>query len=158
VVIVPSGHGMRHDRATPGARSPLQDLQLPRLLGMIENLDPTRREQRLDLEIRLARRHRSILVGLAPAIRARRAPKGERFGLGAAAGGALLPLLLLDFAASKRDVSLIPLLSPLAILAARTLHRAVAPRLTAALGLAAALGVLGRADALKTWDEAEPVV
>jgi 4-amino-4-deoxy-L-arabinose transferase-like glycosyltransferase len=172
-------------------------------------------------------------VGLASAIRARRAPEHERFGLGAAAGGALLPLLLLDFAASKRDVYLIPLLSPLAILAARTLHRADSPRLTAALGfavapfvallalatalsplvfpriwpgvgervapgvllaaatalvaaggaaaafrlrrdpvwavrtgavvlgvlwVATALGVLARADALKTWDEAVPVV
>jgi 4-amino-4-deoxy-L-arabinose transferase-like glycosyltransferase len=77
-------------------------------------------------------------VGLASAIRARRAPEDERFGLGAVAGGALLPLLLLDFAVSKRDVYLIPLLSPLAILAARTLHRAVAPRLTSALGFAVA--------------------
>ena len=172
-------------------------------------------------------------MGLASAIRARRAPEDARFGVGAAAGGALLPLLLLDFAVSKREVYLIPLLSPLAILAARTLHRADAPRLTAALAfavaplvallalgtalsplvfpriwpqagerlapgvlfaavtaliaaagaaaafrlrrdpvgavrtgavvlgvlwVATALGVLGRADALKTWNEAVPVV
>lgn len=63
------------------------------------------------------------LAGLWTALRARRAPAEHRFGLGAAAGGTLVALILLSLAASKRDVYLIPLLPCLALLAAYVLHR-----------------------------------
>lgn len=101
------------------------------------------------------------LIGLVRAVRWRGAPASDRFGLGAAAVGALLPLLLLELAASKRDVYLIPVLAPLAILAAYALHRAVAPRAVALLGRAVVpfLGLLALAAAAapfalaKVWPE-----
>ena len=67
-------------------------------------------------------------TGLWTAFRARRAPAQDRFGLGAALTGALVPLLLLSLAVSKRDVYLIPLLPCFALLAAYALHRRPAAR------------------------------
>jgi hypothetical protein len=84
------------------------------------------------------------LAGAVRAARWRALPAETRFGLGAALLGAALPLLLLSIPATKREVYLIPLLSPLAILAAHAIHRApgdLAARVSARIAIVLLAGV-----------------
>jgi 4-amino-4-deoxy-L-arabinose transferase-like glycosyltransferase len=64
-----------------------------------------------------------VVAGVASRFRVRRAPAEDRFGLGAALGGLLVPLVLLSLASSKRETYLVPLLPCAAILSAHVLHR-----------------------------------
>ena len=94
------------------------------------------------------------------ALRPRRVDVADRFGLGAALGGLLVPLVLLSIPASKREMYLLPLLPCAAMLAAWMVHRVAesrasshAVRVVAVVLLAVALGafatpILVRADAL----------
>ena len=66
-------------------------------------------------------------AGARSAVRARTAPPPDRFGLGAALAGLLLPLLLLSIPASKRETYVVPLLPCAAALAAYAVHRAPLP-------------------------------
>jgi 4-amino-4-deoxy-L-arabinose transferase-like glycosyltransferase len=86
------------------------------------------------------------VAGAVHAARRRRHPADLRFGLAAALFGAAVPLLLLSIPATKREVYLIPLLPPLAILGAWAIHRApddVPARLAkwAGVALLAAVGL-----------------
>lgn len=68
------------------------------------------------------------LLALPAALRPRRAPEGDRLGLGAAAWGLLVPLLALSLPRSKRELYLVPLLAATAWLGAYGLHRGIGPR------------------------------
>lgn len=81
------------------------------------------------------------LLALPAALRPRRAPEGDRLGLGAAAWGLLVPLLALSLPRSKRELYLVPLLAATAWLGAYGLHRGIGPRGRA--HLARGLGVAG---------------
>ena len=76
-----------------------------------------------------------------------RAPTEDRFGLGAAIAGLLVPMVLLSLQSTKRDIYLLPLLPLAAILAAYAAHRlegaflgVQVTRIVAGVGGACALG------------------
>ena len=83
-------------------------------------------------------------IGAVAAVKARVARVEDRFGLGAALGGIILPLVLLSVPTSKRELYLIPLLPCIAALAAFAMHRLEARRGVRAStrGIAAALALL----------------
>jgi 4-amino-4-deoxy-L-arabinose transferase-like glycosyltransferase len=79
-------------------------------------------------------------LGFVHACRPRLLPPEARFGLLAAACGVAVPLVLLSFPATKREVYLVPLLPCVAALAAWGVHRVPAhPLVRASAGLATAL-------------------
>jgi 4-amino-4-deoxy-L-arabinose transferase-like glycosyltransferase len=84
-------------------------------------------------------------LGAWIAARRERVAREDLFGLGAALGAIVLPLLLLSIPASKRETYLIPLLPAAAALAAYVLHRAPQGRIVRAgvRSLIGGLAVLG---------------
>jgi 4-amino-4-deoxy-L-arabinose transferase-like glycosyltransferase len=103
-------------------------------------------------------------AALPRAVRARAADAADRFGLGAAAAGLLVPLVLLSVPTSKREVYVLQLLPCAAMLAAWTVHREARSRggvhaLRAVVAVLAAVAVgsfalpfVARADLLPARD------